>query len=146
MNILVPFLLITGLFFLFLTLKSIFFAKKQFCVICSAVVMTWIIFLVLYWQNLFDQPILLALLMGQSILGMFYYLDKNVPEHMTVFRLPFLLTMTIVAYMVITKQIVFSVTLFMFGLWGLFFLVFMYRKEEKLQRIVKKLVECCKQW
>lgn len=136
------FLSIVVLFFVVLIVKSLL--KKEFCAICVAVSLSWLSFFSLYKFNLFDNVIILALLMGQSILGVFYLLEKKSAESLKLFRLPFLLSLTFVFYSSVTSSLDFSVVKLLLSLWLLFSVIFVYRKNERIKLFVDKIVACCK--
>src|SRR3989344_4434368 len=87
---------ITALFFLLLMFKALI--KKEFCVLCGAVSVTWMVLLILHWQNLFRDATIIALLLGMSMLGAFYGVEKKVPKKIRLFRLPFLLSLLVSGY------------------------------------------------
>src|SRR3989338_1578922 len=99
-TILVSLLSITALFLMFLFLKNY---ASRICAICLAVSVTWIILLVLFWQGYFGDKVLIGLLIGQSIVGIYYLLEQKVSERMTIFRLPFLLSLMVAAYTLLEK-------------------------------------------
>jgi len=70
--------LIAGFFFVWLALKPIIDKKFKisFCAICASVVSTWIILLLLTIFAVKTQ-LLLAILLGQSIAGATYLMEKN---------------------------------------------------------------------
>lgn len=140
---------ITSLFFLFLIAKSILSnkLKENFCVICAAISISWLVLLVLLKLSYFNDKIIVALLMGQSILGTFYLVEKKAKEQYKIFRLPFLLTLTLVAYYILEpKQDIASSIIFLSILWLIFVLVFVYRNNNKINMLTKRLIECCKNW
>ena len=133
--------MIIVLFFVILSIKS--FARKEFCAICSAVSVAWIFLLVLNKLSLFDNKILIALLMGQSVLGFFYLVEKKVSNDFKFFRLPFLLSLIFVAYFLI-NAIDFSVLKLLSVLWLVFVVIFLYREHSKMRIVVDKIIACCK--
>lgn len=142
-------LVIAVLFFVMLLIKNIFksYFKKEFCAICAAVSVTWLGLLVLYWLKLFDDPLILALLLGESTIGIFYLVEAKVRKELTIFRLPFLFTLILIGYSLIsipddlTKAIVLVVVL-----WLLFAFAYVYRNNSRVSAIVEKIVKCCKRW
>ena len=66
---------ISALFVILLVIKSL--AKLKLCVICLSVSVTWLAMLVMYKLGYFENPALLALLMGQSITGIYYLFEKK---------------------------------------------------------------------
>lgn len=140
---------ISILFFLLLILKTLVSdkLKKNACVVCGAISLTWIVLLILYKLNLFSNNIIIAILLGQSILGIFYFLDSKVYERFKIFRLPFLLTLIILAYsiIVIPEDIIKDI-IFLLVLWLIFILIYYYRNNNKFNTLAKKLIECCRNW
>lgn len=137
--------LITGFFLVLLVVQSI--SKKKFCALCGAVLLTWILLLGLYYTGAFDNTIILALLIGQSTLGIFYLLEQKVAEPLTLFRLPFLVTLLIAAYTMLTRSFpVKELLLFVGALWLLFGGLYSYRRVPALRQLVEKVIACCKKW
>lgn len=144
-SILLLFGSITGLFFLMLLIKTRI--RKTFCAICASMSLTWLAFLLLYFLDIFEDRMLLGVLMGESAVGLYYLLEKKLPEKFHIFRLPFLLSETWVVYLVLGEGDEFwKVLLFLATLWFVFTGIFFFRENKKVSRIVKKLVECCKNW
>jgi hypothetical protein len=140
---------ISIVFFVLLAFKELLVGnlKKNMCVICGAVVLTWVTLLVLLWLGKFENKVLLALLMGESTLGVFYLVESQVRSNLKLFRLPFLLTLITIAYSVIMMPSdLLDVLIFLSILWILFSLIYFYRGNGKVGTLLKKLVECCKKW
>ncbi|HIH13156.1 MAG: hypothetical protein QT02_C0004G0053 [archaeon GW2011_AR9] len=145
-ELLVALLGITFLFFLFVILKATALRRyTHTCAICIAVSGTWIILLILWWLGWFENTIIIALLMGQSITGIFYLLEKKVPERWTFFRLPFITSLLIIAYAALKGDIGYAL-MFISLLWLLFGLIFAYQQNAPVKTMVKKIIECCKRW
>jgi hypothetical protein len=130
---------ITSLFLVLLILKSLF--KGKFCAICVAISLTWISLLILYFLNIFSDKLIIAILMGMTALGIYYTVEKKVKSELTVFRLPFLLTLIFIIYSVLESFILNSIIVIAV-IWIIFFLIYL----SKNNKLVKKLVECCKKW
>ena len=140
---------ITALFFVILLVKGVLKKtfKKDFCAICAAVSLTWISLLVLYWLKLFDNKVILALLMGESIVGIFYLVEAKVRKELTLFRLPFLLTLVVVGYSLIeVPNDLVKIIVSLIILWVIFTLAYFYRNNSKTSSLINKIVECCKRW
>ena len=62
---------ISFLFFIFLGIKELVSknSKKEFCVVCASIFLTWVLLLILNSLNLFQNRILIAILIGESTLG-----------------------------------------------------------------------------
>ncbi|MCR4284820.1 MAG: hypothetical protein NUV97_02115 [archaeon] len=135
---------ITGLFFIFLIIKSIF-KKREFCVICASVSTTWIFLIILYFLGNFSDKVLIALLIGQSIAGIFYLLESKTSDNLKIFRLPFILTLLALVYFVLQKFDIGSMV-FILVLWGIFIVIYLFREHEGFNTLVNKLIACCKGW
>ncbi len=125
------------LFFMLLFAKNLFKNKKNFCVICISVSLTWIVLLTLYFLNIFTDKLIIAILMGHTSLGLFYVFYEN----LGFFKLPFLLTTISIIYFVFEGIIVESLYL-LGGVWIIFF-IFGLSKNKSFS---KKIIECCKKW
>jgi hypothetical protein len=135
-----------GLFFILLGVKE-FFNKKlkeKFCVICASISLTWIVLLILNFMNLFQDKILLGILMGHTSLGVFYIFEKNASDRFKIFRLPLLLSFITIIYFVLTgfEKISFFILI---SLWIIFGLIFLFG-DKNARGFVGKLVECCRGW
>jgi len=140
---------ITVLFLVILLVKGIFkkLFKKEFCAICVAVSLTWISLLILYWSNIFDNTLILAMLIGESTVGIFYLVEAKVRKELTLFRLPFLLTLIVVGYSLIeVPDDLTKITISLIILWAIFILAYVYGNNSKISYFIKKIVECCKKW
>ncbi len=135
---------IVALFFILLTLKNIF-NWKNFCVLCVAVSLTWIALLILYFFKIFQDKIILAILMGHTSLGLFYLFEKKAKEKFKIFRLPLLLSFIFIIYSVI-ENFEFNSLFLIFGAWAIFFLIYLFRNNKGFNKFAKKIIECCKNW
>lgn len=136
------------LFFILLAVKNIFEKKKKikdsFCVICASISLTWLILLILYLVNLFDNILIISLLMGMSLTGIYYLMERKIGKinkRFKIFRLPFILTLIIIAYYVLTFENIFKNILVVGSLWIFFALIYFYNNSQ----LAKKLLECCKE-
>lgn len=144
-NIYHAFLIITTLFFVLLFLKSV--TKKDFCVICLSFSLTWVYLLFLLYTKAFSDALLLGIFMGQTSIGIYYVLERKLNKRFHIFRLPFLLSLTLLIYTVLNySSTVLSATKFTLAIWAIFILIFVYRKNPKARKLVKKIIECCKRW
>ncbi|MEX0920094.1 MAG: hypothetical protein WDZ69_00755 [Candidatus Pacearchaeota archaeon] len=148
MNLIYIFGIIIALFFLILIARHFLpdKAKEKLCTICLAVTLTWIGLLVSYWSGIFDNLIIISLLMGSTILGIFYIVEKKVKKELTVFRLPFLLTLFFIGYSALTISIHTSTLFFLVAFWIFFILIYSYKNNKKINSFTNKIVECCKKW
>ena len=131
---------ITLLFFVILVLKNIFNLRKA-CAICLAVTLTWVVLLILYFLNIFNDKIIIAILIGHTSLGIFYLWEKKVKERTKLFRLPYLLTSILIIYHILNGFVISSLY-FILGLWALFFIIYLFKNN----KLAKKIIECCRRW
>ena len=138
---------IIGLFVLILIVKA-FLGKKgeKICAICSAFTLTWILLLVLYYLGIYDNLLLIGLLMGLTILGIYYTWERNVKKDKTIFRLPVLLTLVLTGYYILTLENIIKELIILVVLWVLFLGIYRYRNNIKTKSFIDKIVECCKKW
>ncbi len=140
--------IIIGLFFSILLIKQ-FFHKKlkdKICALCLSIIITWAGLLILYWTGRFENLLIIALLMGGSVLGIFYTVERNVKKDLTLFRLPFFLTLLSMGYFLLTFENFLNVLILLVILWSIFLIIYLYRRNKNLNLLVKKIVECCKKW
>lgn len=135
---------ITLLFFLSVILTNI--AKVKVCAICVSVSIAWIVLLLLFYFEYFSDITILAILMGESIIGFYYLVERKTREQWHFFRLPFLLTLTFIIYSLIETTLLLSSLLFLGALWLVFLLVFLLGQNSKASMIVKRVIACCKNW
>ena len=103
------------------------------------------ILLVLFWNGYFQDKVLLGLLIGQSLIGIYYLLEQKVPKRITLFRLPFLLSMILAAYTLL-EHFVLLAAFFVGALWFIFGLIYIFRIHPSLSAWATKIIECCKKW
>lgn len=135
---------ISFLFFSLLMVKQLFpvTIKRNFCVICSTITMSWAVLLILYYLGLFSNIILLSLLIGMTSLAIYYKLESK----MEIFRLPLILTLITLSYLVISREILISSVYFLIFIWVLFCIMFLFKSNKKLNKLVINIIECCKKW
>ncbi len=138
---------IIAVFFVLLIAKELFVRKTMLCLICASVSLTWIALLVLYRKGVFDGPIILSMLMGQSIVGIFYLMERKVKGELHLFKVPFLLTLTFAFYSLIDFPDDFAKAAALLGiLWAALLLLLLFRKNGRVNSLVKKILECCRRW
>lgn len=131
-------------FFVLFLLKELFRIKKM-CVLCATFILTWSILLILYWLGRFDNLILIALLMGLTVLGIFYKWEKKVKKGL-VFRLPLLLTLIFLGYYLLTFEVDINSIVLLVFVWIGFGVVYFYRSRAGSGKLFRKIVECCRKW
>jgi hypothetical protein len=133
------------LFFLSLAANSIF--NSKICSICVSISLTWIGLLSLYWLGYVLNTLIIGILMGQSITGVYYLAEKKTNETLHLFRLPFLLTLTLAAYLLISKNIEMTKEVgIIVLLWLAFSILYLFRNYTPATNLVKKIINCCKNW
>jgi hypothetical protein len=121
--------------------------KSHFCVICASVSMTWAALLGFFWAGMFDEPILIAVLMGESVVGLYYLVEKKTKEQLHIFRLPFLLTATFVAYVLLGRsEGVVASFLLLLSLWVVFGIIYLSRTHAYTHKVVERIIACCRDW
>lgn len=136
---------VTGLFAALLAFKAA--TKLRFCVICASVSLTWIGLLIAYRVGAFHDPVIVALLMGQSVVGIYYLAEKRLPERFHVFRLPFLLSATTGAAVLLGRLTGATAVLSLLAaLWASFGFVYAYRQDARIKTLADRVVACCKDW
>lgn len=68
-----------GLFFLWLAIKEVLYklVEKKFCAICATVSNTWLILLLLKFLGYSIPLMIVAILMGESVVGLMYTFEKK---------------------------------------------------------------------
>jgi hypothetical protein len=119
--------------------------KHPLCAICVAVSVTWLTLLALNIIGAFDDKVLIALLMGQTIIGLYYLIEQKAAEQLMVFRLPLLLTLTAAGYSIIIGRHSYTTMGFLAVVWGAFLVIFAF-KDRGTRAWFNRAVECCKRW
>ena len=143
MEIALVFGVIFTLFAGFLLVKKI--TKIRLCALCSAVAITWLGLLILYWLGQFDNITLIALLIGQSVLGVYYLAEKRLREELMVFRLPGWMTLTFIAYTAIAGLELWPLAVIA-PAWLIAGFLYTYRASPKLKGTVDHIIACCRDW
>ncbi len=61
--------------------------RISICAVCIAVSLTWIVLLILYFAKMFDDKLIIAILMGQSIVGLMYAFDERFKKNKSIVAL-----------------------------------------------------------
>lgn len=136
---------ITGWFGLLLVVKQIF-PRLKVCAICLAVSITWFGLLILLWLDVFSNQLLIALLMGQSSLGLYYLLEKRAPKRFLVFRLPVLASLIVIIYALLAQTLPIDAIVIVTSIWLMISLLYVYRTNVNVRNKAKALIECCSDW
>jgi len=122
------------LFFLWLFLGR----NKNICSVCAAISSTWILLFIARFFGWFNNDTLLALLLGGSVVGLYYFILKN--KKLEFFRLPILLTLFTISYLVFSLE--YQLFIPVASVWILFFLISLGKNKKLRERIIL----CCKNW
>lgn len=118
--------------------------KLKLCVLCAAILISWLALYSLYKMGKFHDPVLIAILMGQSVTGIYYALDRRVLKDLKVFTFPFFLTLTASVYFLINGLAgSFLVFVLLLALWVLGYVVFVNRKDPGKKHIAESVINCC---
>lgn len=137
-------LAIAILFVVFLAIKHV--VEIEFCALCAAVSGTWIPLLMLYHAGYYANETIIALLIGQSIVGLFYAIKSSIPDRFNVYVLPGLLTATVGGYTVLRPEPLAYPIVVLVVTWALATIAFVYRRDERFRTAFDQLVDCCKDW
>lgn len=144
MMLLTALISITLLFVLLTALRRA--APFHVCALCAAVSTTWIGLLVVGSIRPPFDPVLIALLMGQSTIGILYLLERRLPTQWHLFRLPYYLTTTALVYSIVTPAAVPTVALPLGIAWLMFIVFFLFRTTPRMRTLVTSIMACCKNW
>ena len=154
--ILTALIAILGLYIFFVLLQGPLrrILKKKICAVCGAVLATWLFLFALWYATKIGDPILIALLAGQSIAGAMYLFDSWVrksAKELIPLKIAVILIGTAVGYLFLgqahaqgdeTKLILFFAGLLALAVGYLVF-AFGSRRGTKRSEIEKKLEDCC---
>ncbi|MEP7204828.1 MAG: hypothetical protein ABI716_01385 [Candidatus Saccharibacteria bacterium] len=135
-------LAITGIFLVTMCVNK--FVSFKLCALCASIFLTWVGLLLMYKIGYFNDATLLGLLMGQSITGIYYAVSRRVAPVLRIFTLPFILTLTFGAYLLIVGMSSILPPLFtLLAVWVLAYVVFAYRNDPGKKTIVDAVINCC---
>ncbi len=145
---------ITDITWIFVTISVLFYAglvikpllKLSFCTICLAVSMTWLSLLFLRQVGFFDNDLILAILLGQSVVGGYYLWERQAKKSMLIFRLPVLLTLTYAAWTLLLLKLDLSLFGVTATIWIIHILLYNYRTRDGVKTYVDKIIACCARW
>ncbi|PIR88072.1 MAG: hypothetical protein COU10_01070 [Candidatus Harrisonbacteria bacterium CG10_big_fil_rev_8_21_14_0_10_45_28] len=140
MNDLIVFGGIVVLFFGWLLVKSLT-KSHGLCAICASTTTTWLGLLGLRFLGLYENDILLAVLLGASATGGYYWLGKS--GNFALYKLPIFLSLIVGAYLIAWWQVSWTLILLISVVWILFW-IFSFGAKNK--GLLKKIIECCKNW
>jgi len=118
-------------------------SKKALCAICASIALTWLLLLILYKTDAYQDTVLLSLLMGQSITGLYYLGVRRLPKSLRIFTLPFFLSLTAIFYLLITAKLVLGAFAFAAAWWLVAWLIFVWRDDPGKKRLSNAVINCC---
>ena len=140
-------LLVLGFFALGMLVRS--FTRYEICALCAGISLAWLMLLGMHWSGtrLID-PVVLAVLMGGSAVGLMYYLAARAPARYSLFKLPFLVSALLAVYGVVRGAAAVEGTgiVLVVGLWIAFGALYVWRENPRLRRMSERLIACCKNW
>jgi len=139
-------LLIAVLFVVLLLVKKTASKTVKICAVCLAVTISWVSLLAMLSIGYIDDELVVGILMGQSSLGVYYLLEKKVPSELLVFRLPTLLTLTLLVFTAVSATWQVDAWLLVGVIWFVVGLLYFYRNNEWAKGKVKSMIECCSDW
>ena len=137
-------LTISLLFYVGLLIKPLL--KMKFCTICLAVSLTWLSLFALRQLGLFDNDLILAILLGQSVVGGYYLWERRAEAGALVFRLPVILALTFGAWTLLLLELDLSLLGVVIVVWIVHGLLYNYRTREGVKTYVDKIIACCSKW
>lgn len=132
------------LFFLLLGIKN--WKEWSFCAICTVSTLTWIALGGLYVLGLFDSLILIVLMAGMTLHGLYQLWEEKTSRKYLVFRLPVLLTSVILLYQIFIWEISLELFGLLIAVWILFLTLYFYRENSRFEAYVDDIIECCRDW
>jgi len=136
---------ITGFFVSVLLVKNLNKSSfKGVCALCISISFTWLALLFLYKTNRFDNQLIIGILMGQSITGLFYLAKKRLPKEFRVFTLPFFISLTVAAFVILENLQDFLATfIILLAVWAVAFIVFVNRNDPGIKPLAENIMNCC---
>ena len=138
------FLGISLVFYAVLALKPVL--KLSVCSICAAVSLSWVTLLALRAFDWYSNDVLLALLMGMSVVGGYYLWERHAKSDQLIFRLPVLLSLAYFAWSAVTLQLDPALFALIATVWLLHGLLYVYRNSPSIKPRVDKIIACCSNW
>ncbi len=137
--------------FVFLLISLLFIAgliynqksKRKICAICAGVSLAWLLLFILYKTGTYKDTVLLSLLMGQSITGLYYLGLRRLPKSLRIFTLPFFLSLTAVFYLLITERFIAAAFGLLTALWLAAWVIFINRKDPGKKPLAQAVTNCC---
>jgi hypothetical protein len=142
---LVVLLSVTSVFAILLAAKS--FLRIKICPLCAGVFLTWTALLAMSWLGYAVDRTIVAVLVGESVVGLYHLAEKKFKAEWGVFRLPFLLSLTLVAFLLLgADRRPLPAAAFLAILWLIPAAAYAWRHKPAGRELMKKLIACCRDW
>lgn len=116
------------------------------CALCGAVSGTWVVLLGMYHVGSYANRTVIALLVGQSIVGGFYLVRNRVAEPYEVYSLPAFLTATVLGYTLLVPAVLLEALAVVALTWLAAGILFAYRENQRVEALFDEVVACCRDW
>lgn len=145
MTLLIFVLATTALFLSALLVQSV--GRIKFCAACVAISLTWVALLTARALGLAVNPLWIGVLMGESIVGLYYLLEKRVPAEWQLFRWPYLITLTVLVYLAVGVRDGAALAIASLALlWIMFGGIYAYQRYPLIKKVAARLIACCRDW
>lgn len=135
----------TTLFAVYLVIQSL--TKIKICAVCAAISTTWVILLSMRLLGFTIDPLVVGVLMGESVVGLYSLLEKKAPKSWELFRWPYIVTMTVGVYMVVgVRQHVVLAVLFLTLIWSIYAVIYTFQRYPSVKKVMERLIACCRNW
>lgn len=142
--------MLTAAVLLTLTFLGLLIVKStvgvRLCALCGAVSGTWLVLLGLSYAGQYVNETVIALLLGQSIVGVLYVLRTRLPAQYEVYSFPFVLGGTVLGYVAVTGELLVEASILTAGVWLAAGLLFTYRENDRVATVFDEVVACCRDW
>lgn len=125
------------------------FTRAKICALCAGVSLTWVWLLVARWLGYFIDPVVLGMLMGGSVVGSMYKIDKRAASGTSIiWKLSFVLFGFSLVYSVLMSQFIIAGLLavaefFALGLGLGWFASKNASQNERRSNLLEKMKNCC---
>ncbi|MDP2648627.1 MAG: hypothetical protein Q8P19_01870 [bacterium] len=135
---------LSALFVVFLAARTL---GLKVCAACAAVSTTWLGLLALLFLGKDVDPLMIGILMGGSVVGVMYLLREKLPEEYQLFTFPFMATLFALVYILLDDaRAERGAYLLLIAVWTVFIALFSQRGNERMNGMVQKIIQCCKNW
>lgn len=149
MNEILPILILstTAIFLAAVYVRSLGLGRLRFCAVCVTVSLTWLSLLVARLLGYAVNQTLMGILMGESVIGLYYLIEKRAPVAWQIFRWPYIITMTVVVCLVagVRSGAGLAVVL-LIAMWTIWGAAFAWREYPFIKKITQQLIACCRDW